>query len=66
MWLQAAGVRALHVFPNAGDTACIHYVVSQSRVFKQVLEVRTIDGFGDGLRQFSPYFRALAVTDRLD
>jgi hypothetical protein len=64
--LQSARFCALHVLPNTGDTASIHHVVRQSALFEQVLEVRTIDGIGDGLRQFCANFGALAVTDSLN
>src|SRR5271165_3174914 len=66
MRLQPARVCSLHILTNTGDTASIHHIVSQSSLFKQVLKVRTIDGVGDGLRQFCAYFWALAVTDRLN
>jgi len=64
--LEAAGLRALHVLPHAGDTAGVHHIVSQSPLFEQVLKMRTINRFGDGLFQFCPYVGPVAITDRLN
>src|SRR5262245_5977656 len=64
--LQPSGFRAFHVLSNAGDAASIHYVVGQSTLLKQALELRAIDGVGDSLRQFGAYLRALAITDGLN
>ena len=66
MWLQSAGICALHVLPDTCDTAGIHDIVGKSALFEEVLQMWTINCVGDDLRQFGAYVGAVAVTDRLN
>ena len=64
--LQTAGFRPFHVLAHAGDTAHVHHVVGQSPLFEQVLELRCVDGVGDGFRQLGANLGAFTVTDGLN
>src|SRR5262245_37823159 len=63
--LQPAGLGAFHLLTHPGHAARVHGVMRQGTLFKQGLELWTIHRIGNGLGEFSPHFRTLAVANRL-
>ena len=65
MGLQPPGLGPFHIFPDLLDLGCVHAVFGQSPLFEQSLTASPIRQVIDDLMKPGPYFRLIAVPDRL-
>src|SRR5688572_29448522 len=66
VWLEPPRLRALHIFPNAGNAAGVHSVVGKRPFFQEILKMRTIHGMFYGLSQTCPNLGLISITDGFD
>jgi len=64
--LQPARLRTLHVLAHARKPARVHRVAHERSLLEQILDLRSVNGVCDRLREARAHLRLLAVPDRLD
>ena len=64
--LQAAGLGAFHLLPDAIDPRGVHHVVGERPLFQQVLQLLPVQRVVQHGRQAGAHLGLIAVADRLD
>ena len=64
--LKPPCLRPFHLLAHAPHAACIHRIVCQCALLKQILHLLAVNGVGNSFKKPRPYLRSFAVANRFD